>query len=157
MARRRRVRFDGSGQTGSPLRIVVVGADVLTAQFNDLIFDGNQPPLRLWGTGFTSVVGITFNERQFGKNVSEGAPIPVVAVPPGLTPVFITHWRKDDGLGRLYTPSSQSSNNGGIGAAAAASVPASSARPASRRARPAVPDTLPPSTFVNYCVFKNAA
>src|SRR5262249_2730395 len=115
MTRRRRVRFDGSGQTGSPLRISVIGADVLTAQFNDLIFDGNQPPLRLWGTGFTSVVGITFNERQFGKNVSEGAPIPVVAVPPGLTPVFITHWRKDDGLGRLYTPSSQSSNNGGVG------------------------------------------
>ena len=78
MTRRRRVRFDGSGQTGSPLRIVVVGADALTAQFNDLIFDGNQPPLRLWGTGFTSVVGITFNERQFGKNVSEGAPIPLM-------------------------------------------------------------------------------
>src|SRR5215475_2824666 len=115
MTRRRRVRFDGSGQTGSPLRISVVGADALTAQFNDLIFDGNQPPLRLWGAGFSSVVGITFNERLGGKNVSEGAPIPVVAVPAGLTPVFMTLWRKDDGLGHMYTPSSQGSNNGLIG------------------------------------------
>ena len=157
MARRRRVRFDGSGQTGSPLRISVVGADALTAQFNDLIFDGNQPPLRLWGTGFTSVVGITFNERQFGKTVSEGAPIPVVAVPPGLTPVFITHWRKDDGLGRLYTPSSQGTNNGLLGGGGGGICSGFFCPASFSTGAPAVPDSLPPSTFINYCVFKNAA
>ena len=107
------------------------------------------------GEGFTSVVGITFNERLGGKNVSEGSPIPVVAVPAGLTPVFMTHWRKDDGLGRLFTPSFQGSNNGLIGGGGGICsgffCPACFATGA-----PAVPDSLPPNTFINYCVFKNA-
>jgi hypothetical protein len=156
MTRQRRVRFDGSGQTGSPLRISVAGADALTAQFNDLIFDGNQPPLRLWGTGFTSVVGITFNERLGGKNVSEGAPIPVVAVPAGLTPVFMTHWRKDDGLGRLFTPSFQGSNNGLIGGGGGGICSGFFCPACFATGAPGAPDSLPPGTFVNYCVFKNA-
>jgi hypothetical protein len=156
MTRQRRVRFDGSGQTGSPLRISVAGADALTAQFNNLIFDGNQPPLRLWGTGFTSVVGITFNERLGGKNVSEGSPIPVVAVPAGLTPVFMTHWRKDDGLGRLFTPSFQGSNNGLIGGGGGGICSGFFCAACFATGAPGAPDSLPPATFVNYCVFKNA-
>jgi hypothetical protein len=155
MTRRRRVRFDGSGQTGSPLRIVVPGADVLTAQLNDLIFDGNQPPLRLWGTGFTAVAGISWNQHLLGKNVSEGSPIPVVAVPAGLTPVFITHWRKDDGLGRLFTPSFQGSNNGLIGGGGGICSGFFCAACFATGA-PGAPDSLPPGTFIDYCVFKNA-
>jgi hypothetical protein len=151
----RRVRFDGSGQSGSPLRISVADVDVLTAQFNDLIFDGNQPPLRLWGTGFTSVVGITFNERLNGKNISEGTAIPVVAVPAGLTPVFMVHWRKDDGQGHVYTPSSQGSNNGLIGGGGGGICSGFFCPACFNTGAPAVPDSLPPGSFINYCVFKN--
>jgi hypothetical protein len=156
MTRQRRVRFDGSGQTGSPLRISVAGADALTAQFNDLIFDGNQPPLRLWGAGFTTVPGITWNEHLGGKNLSEGTAIPVVAVPAGLTPVFMTHWRKDDGLGRLFTPSFQGSNNGLIGGGGGGICSGFFCAACFATGAPGAPDSLPPGTFVNYCVFKNA-
>jgi hypothetical protein len=153
----RRVRFDGSGQTGSPLRISVADVDVLAAEFNDLIFDGNQPPLRLRGTGFTSVIGITFNQRLNGKNISEGTAIPVVAVPAGLTPVFMVHWRKDDGLGNVYTPSSQGSNNGLIGGGGGGICSGFFCPACFATGAPAVPDSLPPNTFIDYCVFKNAA
>ena len=83
----RRVIFDGSGSSGSPLRISVAGVDAATAQFNACIFDGNQPPLRLWGTGFQLVNGNTWNERTVGgKNLNEGTPIPVVVTPPERIP-----------------------------------------------------------------------
>ena len=151
----RRVIID-SGAV-SPLKISVAGVDAATAQFNACIFDGNQPPLRLWGTGFTAVAGISWNEHLFGKNVSEGAPIPVVAVPAGLTPVFMTLWRKDDGLGRLFTPSSQASNNGLIGGGGGGVCSGFFCPACFATGAPAVPDSLPPGTFINYCVFKNAA
>jgi len=68
----------------------------------------------------------------------------------------MTAWRKDDGLGRLQTPSFNNSNNalaggGGGGICSGNFCPACFTVGA-----PAVPDTLPPGTFVNYCVFKNA-
>jgi len=151
----RRVIID-SGAV-SPLKISVAGVDAATAQFSACIFDGNQPPLRPWGTGFTAVAGISWNEHLFGKNVSEGAPIPVVAVPAGLTPVFMTLWRKDDGLGRLFTPSSQASNNGLIGGGGGGVCSGFFCPACFATGAPAVPDSLPPGTFINYCVFKNAA
>ena len=43
----------------SPLRASVQGVDVNGAQFNDLIFDANQMPLRPYLTGFQSVAGMT--------------------------------------------------------------------------------------------------
>ncbi len=153
----RRVIFDGSGSSGSPLRISVAGVDAATAQFNACIFDGNQPPLRLWGTGFQLVNGNTWNERTVGgKNLNEGTPIPVVVTPPGTNPVFMTMWRRDDGLNRLYTPSFSNSLNpiiggGGGGICSNSFVPACFSVGA-----PANPDALPPPTFINYCVFKNA-
>src|SRR5436853_6468473 len=150
----RRVRFDGSGVSGSPLRISVAGVDAATAQFNACIFDGNQPPLRLWGTGFQLVNGNTWNERTVGgKNVNEGTPIPVVVTPPGTTPVFMIAWRLNDGLGRLYTPSFSNSLNpisggGGGGICSNSLVPACFSV-----GEPANPDALPPPTCINYCVF----
>jgi hypothetical protein len=140
----------------SPLKISVAGADAATAQFNACIFDGNQPPLRLWGAGFQLVNGITWNERAFGKNVNEGSAIPVVATPPGTTPVFMTAWRRNDGLGRLYTPSSQSGNNPIAGGGGGGICSNSFAPLCYSVGAPAVPDGLPPPTFINYCVFKNA-
>ena len=61
----RRVIYQGG--SGSPFRVSASGVDAALAEFNDLIFDANQPPLRLWGTGATQVAGITRNEWNFGK------------------------------------------------------------------------------------------
>jgi hypothetical protein len=152
----RRVRFDGSGATGSPLKISVAGADAATAQFNTCIFDGNQPPLRLWGTGFVGANGITFNQRQGGKTVSEANPVPVVATPAGTTPVFMVAWRKDDGSGRLFTPSFQSSSNAIQGGGGGGICSGFFCGAVFSTGAPGAPDSLPPTTFVNYCVFKNA-
>ena len=151
----RRVRFDGSGASGSPLKISVAGVDAIAAAFNDCIFDGNQPPLRLYATGFTSVGGITFNERSLGKNFSEGAAIPIFTPPAGTSPVFLVAWRLNDGQGRLETPSSQSSNNP-IGGGGGGGVCGSFFCPlAFTVGAPALPDNLPNVTFVNFCIFKN--
>jgi hypothetical protein len=152
----RRVRFDGSGTSGSPLRISVRGANALTAQFNDLIFDGNQPPLRLAVTGVATVNGITWNQRQFGKNVNEGSPIPVIATPAGTTPIFMVMWRLNDGLNRVYTPSFAPSSNPIAGGAGGGICSGNFCPACFTTGAPGAPDSLPNVTFINYCIFKNA-
>jgi hypothetical protein len=152
----RRVRFDGSGSSGSPLLIGVSGVDAATAQFNSCIFNGNQPPLRLAATGFTTVNGITWNQRQGGQNVSEGSPIPVFATPAGMTPIFMTLWRLNDGQGRVNTPSFQNSNNPIVGGGGGGICSGNFCAACFTVGAPAVPDSLPNVTFINYCVFQNA-
>jgi hypothetical protein len=152
----RRVRFDGSGASGSPLRISAAGSDALTAQFLSLIFDGNQPPLRLAVTGFTTVAGITWNQRALGKNINEGGAIPVFATPAGTTPIFMTLWRLNDGLGRLVTPSFANSSNPISGGAGGGICSGNFCPACFTVGAPAAPDSLPNVTFINYCVFKNA-
>jgi hypothetical protein len=152
----RRVIFDGSGSTGSPLKIGVAGADAAIAQFNACIFDGNQPPLRLWGAGFSANLGITFNQHNGGQNVAEGTAIPVVVTPPGTTPVFMTMWRWDDGLNRLRTPSSSSTGNTGAGGGGGGICSNRFAPLCYSVGPPGAPNSPPPNTLINYCVFKNA-
>jgi hypothetical protein len=153
----RRVRFDGSGVSGSPLRISVAGVDALTAQFNNVIFDGNQSPFRLLVTGFTTVNGITWNQRQFGKNINEGPAIPLpLSSPPGTTPIFTTMWRLNDGQGKVYTPSFQPSSNPVIGGAGGGICSGNFCPACFTTGAPGAPDSLPNVTFINYCIFKNA-
>ena len=95
-----------------------------------------------------------FNARS--QEMEKGSPIPVVATPAGTSPVFMTMWRLNDGLGRVYTPSFSNSQNpiaggGGGGVCSGNFCPACFTVGA-----PAVPDNLPNITFINYCVFKNA-
>lgn len=85
-----RVKFQADG--GSPLRISVSGVDVNSAQFSDLIFDGNQQPLRLWGTGYLAVFSIDFfNSRTI---MTATGPL-VLATPSGTTPMFKVLSRND--------------------------------------------------------------
>jgi hypothetical protein len=113
----------------SPLRVSVKGADANGAQFNDLIFDANQMPLRLYLTGFQSVAGMTWNQRQLGgQNVREGGPVPLYAAGPGRSQVFMNAWRRNDGLSFLFTPSFDADKNpiqgvGGAGVCASFLVP----------------------------------
>lgn len=149
----RRVIIDSTA--ASPLRISVAGVDAATAQFNALIFDGNQPPLRLWGTGYTTVEGMSWNEHAGGQNIREAAGIPVVATPAGTTPIFMTMWRLNDGQGRLTTPSFQSSANGGQGGGGGAICSNQFIGTCFTTGAPGAPDARPNFIYANYCVFKN--
>jgi hypothetical protein len=89
----------------SPLRASVQGVDVNGAQFNDLIFDANQMPLRPYLTGFQSVAGMTWNQRLFGQKAREGGPVPLYDAGAGRSQVFMNAWRRNNGPNFLFAPS----------------------------------------------------
>jgi hypothetical protein len=89
----------------SPLRASVQGVDVNGAQFNDLIFDANQMPLRPYLTGFQSVAGMTWNQRLFGQKAREGGPVPLYDAGVGRSQVFMNAWRHNNGPNFLFAPS----------------------------------------------------
>lgn len=146
-----RVKIDGSAS--SPFRVSVSGVDVDGAEFNTLIFDGNQSPLRLWATGFFAVAGITDNDFSGGKNISvdHSGSFPT---PSGTTPVFITMSRRTDAPGNpngfTVTPYFGNRNGGGGGICSGTFVGAnfwvgnvgSGAAPG-------------PIIYSNYCIFKD--
>lgn len=84
------------------MRISVSGVDASLAEFNNLIFDANQAPLRLAQTGFQLVAGISFNDRAGGQNAKEGTPIPVYATPAGTSSVFMMAWRSQGDTSNRY-------------------------------------------------------
>lgn len=147
----------------SPLRISVAGVDAATAEFNALIFDGNQSPLRLWGTGYVTVEGMSQNEYYGGQNVRELSAGAVVATPPGTTPVFMTMWRNSaDSQGRLWSPSFQ---NGGYNNAGSSGIGGGGGAICSGQfigvsfsyalSVSGDPTIRPAPNYTNYCVFKN--
>lgn len=77
---------------GSPLRISVPGVDAAGAEFNNLIFDGNQPPLRLHVKGYVSISTIDFTNTQNLRPVTSSDVLPTV--PSGTTPIFVVTWRQ---------------------------------------------------------------
>lgn len=82
----------------SPLRVSVAGVDAALAEFNNLIFDGNQSPLRLSSTGYVVVGGISYNDYTIGgKNTNEGSPVLVLATPAGTTPIWFSGFTKNAG------------------------------------------------------------
>lgn len=83
-----RVIMGSSG--GSPLRISVAGVDASTAQFNNLIFDGNQPPLRLALVGSVSCVPLIFGNVD--SAVFQDVSIP--ATPSGTSPIYLACTRQ---------------------------------------------------------------
>lgn len=150
----RRVIIDSTA--ASPLRISVAGVDAAGAEFNNLIFDANQSPLRLWATGWGSIAGMTWNERLAGKNVNESTLASGFTTPSGTTPIFMTCWRlSNDALNRLFTPSFDPSSNAITGGGGGAVCSGSFIGVAFTVGTPSAPDTAPAVTYVNYCVFKN--
>lgn len=153
----RRVIFDSNAST--PLKISVAGVDAAASEFNTCIFDANQPPLRLWGTASVSIFGITLNQFNGGKNVSEANPIPVFAAPSGKTSVFMMAWRREapGDTTSLNTPSQQvglnSSSGGGGGGICNNNF---CGLTWSRNPTPLFPDAFPANTIVNIAVFQNA-
>lgn len=117
----RRVIIQGNS-SGSPFRVSVAGVDAAGAQFNNLIFDGNQPPLQLWSTGAVSVPVLGFSDPH-SANFSDGPHVPVT--PSGTTPIFLTVVRQpvtsgvvnSGGLDGSYLPGFRTYNFFGMGGA----------------------------------------
>lgn len=92
------------GDATSPFRVSVAGVDAASAQFNNLIFDGNQPPLRLWSTGWVSAPTISFSDTN-AASFANGPFVPVT--PSGTTPIFFCMVRQPTTSGVV--------NPGGVG------------------------------------------
>jgi hypothetical protein len=142
-----RVKIDSTA--ASPFRVSSAGAAVDTAEFNTLIFDGNQSPMRLWATGYILVTGISDADFIGGKNVNvdHTGSFPT---PTGTTPVFITVWRRDgDPTGSVITPFFGSRSGAGGGVCSGTFVGANFHAAASGVGGPGA------SAYTNYCIFKN--
>lgn len=150
----RRVIIDGNA--ASPFRVSVAGVDAASAEFNDLIFDGNQAPLRLWGTGWMTIGGISYNDFIGGKNINTSH-TGSFSTPSGTFPVFMTMWRNSsDPNNLIYTPSFQTAannaNQGGGGGGICGGVFKGFN---SNHGLPSSPSSPAPDAYVNFCVFKN--
>ncbi|WP_027578493.1 hypothetical protein [Bradyrhizobium sp. Ai1a-2] len=147
----------------SPLLVSVPGVDAAGAQFNQVIFNGNQPPLRLVATGVSLVPGIFNSEYAGGKNINEGPPTFIFTPPPGVTPVFIVAVRNINETNPvLQTPYFGIGASGGPGQATGAGggmVAAGYFCPANFDAGLIVPpgqsDVAGDPYYVNHCVFRN--
>ena len=81
----RRIVFKGGGS--APFTVAAAGrdADGDRSDFENLIFNGNQPPLRLWGKSVVVVPGIQANNNAIGVIAKGGSIMPT---PAGLWPLF---------------------------------------------------------------------
>lgn len=160
----KRVVIQGGGS--APIRVSAAGVSVDGAQFNDLIFDGNQPPLRLYATGYTLVPPIYrgANSVQTIQHVVDyAAPIP--QVPDGTTPLFIvaTRQRMSEGntYGYLMTPTYRGGIDGAGGGGAISNVDGGGLRFVALSFTVVHDEWVPPQpdqpdNLVNYCIFRNA-
>jgi hypothetical protein len=82
---RLKIDINGTFRVGAP------GNDATTAEFDNLLFDINQPPLRLAQNGVFMLNCIPDGSYQSGVNLVEGGAITVSpAAPSGSTAIFLT-------------------------------------------------------------------
>ena len=74
----------------SPFRVSVAGVDASNAEFNDLIFDGNQQPMRLYATGYETVPTIANGDTA---NIAHAVLASGPSTPAGTNPLFMVMWR----------------------------------------------------------------
>lgn len=89
----RRLVIDAN--SGSPMRVSVGGVDAQGAQFDNLIFDANQPPLRVFMNGWVSVDWYPYPfawTSRFMPYASWYWGYPLPPSPPGTSPLFLTMW-----------------------------------------------------------------
>lgn len=90
----------------SPLRVSVVGVDASGAQFDDLLFDANQPPMRLYANGWGRV---SYTAPGDG-NILQWARLALLpSTPAGTFPLFMTMSYQPN----LSTPGSEGAYSAG--------------------------------------------
>jgi len=153
MVKVKRVTLGGSG--GSPLRISTSGVDVDLAEFNTLIFDGNQSPLRLSQLTWVHVEGMSWNEWTGGQNTREATAGAVISSPSGTTPIWLC---TTTSLSNLFmtTPNHSNGLQGGAGSSICQSGGVNYAiGVCHNQGFPAAPLTREAGVYVNFAVMKN--
>ncbi len=149
----KRVTLGGSG--GSPLRISVPGVPVDLAEFNSLIFDGNQPPLRLSQLTWVHVEGMSRNEWNLGQNTREALAGVVISTPVGTTPIWFCTISNLSNL-FLTTPFHSNGLEGGAGSSITQSAGVNYAiGVCHNRGVPATPDVRDAGYYINFAIMKN--
>ncbi len=149
----KRVRLGGGGD--SPLRISVAGVDVDLAEFNNLIFDGNQPPLRLSQLTWVYVEGMSWDEWTGGQNTREAVAGAVIASPTGTTPIFFSTGVEISNT-FMKTPFHSNTVAGGFGASITQSSGTNYAiGTCHNNGAPAVPTVRNAGYYVNFAIMKN--
>ncbi len=149
----KRVTLGGSG--GSPLRISVAGVDVDLAEFNNLIFDGNQPPLRLSQLTWVFVEGMSWNEWTGGQNTREAVAGAVVSSPAGTTPIWFTTGIQIDNT-FMFSPFHTNTVASGFGSSICQSGGTNYAiGTCHNNGAPAVPTARNAGFYVNFAIMKN--
>ena len=86
MSRRFRIQ---AGST-SPFRVSMTGVDALGAAFDQVLFDANQAPLRVWGQGYWLA---TIIENAWSNNITGSEAIARPVTPEGTYPLFLVMFR----------------------------------------------------------------
>lgn len=142
------------------MRVSTPGVDVAAAEFNNLIFDGNQQPLRLWGTGFVVVYVIDY-DNSMTINHTIG-PL-VLPTPAGTSPPFVvTVKRESTGTNQVSPPGTRQVSVSACGGGAVSNVDGGGnkfvgitvAREVIRTSNTS-PGPGTGSVWVNYAIFKN--
>lgn len=148
----KRVVIQGGG--ASPIRVSAAGVSVDGAEFNDLIFDGNQSPLRIApsGLGYVEVPVIDRKDDSFMTIKKQITSVPIPAVPTGTTPLFLVAWRQRDDINALATPRYPSGGGGSISNVDGAGLRFVALNFVVRQTY--MPER--PPNIINYCIFSNA-
>lgn len=149
----RRVILDGTA--ASPLRISVAGVDAAFAEFNNLIFDGNQSPLRLSQLTWVYVEGMSWNEWNGGQNTREALAGAVISTPLGTTPIWLCTITSF-GNTFMSTPFHSNPVSGGGGSSICQSGGVNYAiGVCHNNGFPAIPDDRAAGYYINFAVMKN--
>lgn len=81
------------GNSASPFRVSGGGVDAGTADTFDLLFDGNQSPLRVWSTGYVVATPLEPSNSAIAFMTSGPG---VIAAPAGQAPIFVIAGRKNN-------------------------------------------------------------
>jgi hypothetical protein len=97
-----RVKIQGGAS--SPFRVSVATVDVATAAFDQLIFDGDQMPFRIYANSYIQA-NLIPSSASGGLAYATQGPA-VYATPSGQFPMFNVMWRIPDGTAsdKLKTP-----------------------------------------------------
>lgn len=135
----------------SPFLVSDTGYDAATAGFVNLIFNGNQPPLRVWGTGY-----VTIAPSPAGNLAPAiyGTGVAVLATPSGLFPQFNVNTKRSQAgtttPDRLRTVNSRPTQRAGCGA----TIFGNTLYPI-QFDRKATDTTVMGNAVINYIIFKN--